>query len=329
MSTSETLHFVITGEFLTRQARDYWTEDEHEKAIKLLETAFPTMPESMRMDVITGKKKILGENDKCYVEPDKATEHRGIKLLSYADAMAQAKNKFKEEKAEHKVTLEIANGDFVTMASPWGLLHVPRSLTRTRPSKSGPRPYCIVEWDEFEIRFPQLVEKAIEGTADKKQLDEDRRAIDKEIRNQKKMIDRFRQRNGFDGGSLLDAVPIELRAAAAAVLAPPLKEVPKPDNGMRSRNGWLSPDGKFYPCGFMGHVRLAAALSDGGEPQLEKAWVKIQDSHDPNAVIERIKRPGSDFVHIPDRGVTQAQLNAMQRWCEKHGRELPPHLVTR
>jgi len=129
-------------------------------------------------------------------------------------------------------------------------------------------------------------------------------------------------------GDMIANMPLHLQAAATALFAPRLEGPPKIDREMNGMNGWLSPDGKFYPCAFMGHGRLADALNST-EAELEKAWVKIQDSHDTNSVITRVKYAGSDFPHIPSRGVTQAQLNAMQKWCEVHHRELPRNLETR
>lgn len=94
--------------------------------------------------------------------------------------------------------------------------------------------------------------------------------------------------------------------------------LPKPDRALNGAHGWIKPDGKFFACGYGEHLALAACLDFTGE-QLEKTWVKVQ-----NAAMA-----GVPYAHLafdfykPDRGVTQAQLNTMDRWCDKHNRPLP------
>jgi hypothetical protein len=98
-----------------------------------------------------------------------------------------------------------------------------------------------------------------------------------------------------------------------------------PDTELLGMNGWIFPDGKFYSCGFMGHIKLADALG-ATEGKLERDCVKVQDSLEPKAIIPRT---GDDFPHIPDGGITQAQYDTMHDWCQKHDRELPSDLKIR
>ncbi len=330
MTTTETVCFKITGEFVTRHCRDLWVEGSYDAALRFLEVSLPSMPRSNAEDVITGKSKLVGVNDLC-LEADNATEHRGMKLLSVREAFAKVAANQEAERLEKRVLVAIANEDYVVMASPWGRLKVPRPLTIPNPKRSyrGVTRIIGMDWDEFERRYHGIVQDAIDEREAAKSLESThqmlngmRRELNAAEANEKAAIDR-------GVSPLLALIDPALMPAAQALFAAPLKEPPPVDREMASPNGWLSPDGKFYPCGFMGHVRLAAVLHKDGEPGLERAWVKIQDSHDPQAIIARYKAPGSDFAHIPTRGVTQAQLNAMQRWCDKHGRQLPPELEVR
>jgi hypothetical protein len=79
-----------------------------------------------------------------------------------------------------------------------------------------------------------------------------------------------------------------------------------PEAELKVSGGWLAPDGKFYPCGYMEHLgeayRLALVLhnDDDGEKTLEeKGWAKILDT-------------GITFLLTFERkGYTQAQINTL------------------
>jgi hypothetical protein len=62
-------------------------------------------------------------------------------------------------------------------------------------------------------------------------------------------------------------------------------------------SGWLSPDGKFYPCGYMKHTGLAMALGHEDEQPLTRlGWVRLSMGHPP--------LPG-------DRQATQKQIDLL------------------
>lgn len=56
----ETVHFIITGEFVTERSRALWTEGYPDKAIKLLTEGLEGMTESVAIQILTGKKKLTG-----------------------------------------------------------------------------------------------------------------------------------------------------------------------------------------------------------------------------------------------------------------------------
>lgn len=84
--------------------------------------------------------------------------------------------------------------------------------------------------------------------------------------------------------------------------------------------GWLGPDGKFFACAYWGHLTLArklyyringksAAYCGSYDDWLERnGWRKLQD--------------GRWFFHDDGR-VTQAQLDAMFRWCRARNVPMP------
>jgi hypothetical protein len=208
---------------------------------------------------------------------------------------------------------QMRDHDTERISSPWGLISVPRCMLEIGYSKANqPRYYLKLKKGEtheqalgrFEAMFPQEVERAKQET-------------------RQKMDERMRD----DALRVAGINPEALKAAQSVVLDEMTKPIEKPDidHNLVGLNGWISPEGNFYSCGFMGHVRLAAGL-DTTEGELEKKWVKVQDTKDPLAPMARF---GSDFVHIPDKGITQAQYDTMWNWSVKHLRLFPKDVKIR
>lgn len=83
-------HFSVTGEFVTRIARNLWAEGEHAKAIRLLVNGVQGFAECMALDVVSGRKKLVGTNDLKLVKDSAKTDDRGLVLpKSASDAFTQ------------------------------------------------------------------------------------------------------------------------------------------------------------------------------------------------------------------------------------------------
>lgn len=60
-----------------------------------------------------------------------------------------------------------------------------------------------------------------------------------------------------------------------------LRDRPMPSTAVKRYQGWLSPEGKFYPCEYAGHSGLARRLtahlfnSLDGEELIETTWLRI------------------------------------------------------
>ena len=302
------LHFSVSGEYITNIARQVWVEGELDKAIKIMGDVIG-LPDADKMAVIQGKKKLVGDSDVgISLEDDNVTECCGIKILSYEEEFAKQRAKVRRAKLEARITMEILNRDGENIASPWGLLFVPRSLLDWRVSIGSGRRYFIKPrdgevgmdtWERFEREFSGLVDEA-RDRADKfrrKMVNGYVPSINGSV-NTEQLLDNF-----------LEESNKEIKTS--------------PDASLVGLNGWIFPDGKFYSCGFMGHIRLADALGST-EGKLEEDCVKVQDCKEPLAVIPR---DGGNFPHIPLKGVTQAQFDTMWGWCQKHGRELPKDII--
>ena len=92
---------------------------------------------------------------------------------------------------------------------------------------------------------------------------------------------------------------------------PPPPPPPKAEDAITTDCGWLSPEGKFYPCEYGGHVSLAYDLcGDGSERELEQLnWIKVQ-----NGKFHRV-----DY----DKPPTQRQRNLVFDWSQAKGVKMP------
>jgi len=80
-TTVRSLHFTVTGEFITEHSRSLFVEDKPKKAIEFLKTALIGLPEDMAWEIVLGEKKVTGDSDEgCGVEEDSQTELFSIPL---------------------------------------------------------------------------------------------------------------------------------------------------------------------------------------------------------------------------------------------------------
>jgi len=97
------LHFRTTGEFVTNHSRNLFIEGDVINAMKTLVEGLVDFPENMAVEVISGRKALVGTNEFNYVD-DNTTEIHGIPLsfenmwsilaVQYLDSMSSA-NMFK------------------------------------------------------------------------------------------------------------------------------------------------------------------------------------------------------------------------------------------
>ncbi len=290
--TKTKMGFSVEGEWLTEFCRELWTQRDGRRAIDTLVKSLPGMTEAQAIEICTGKKKLTGVNNVAFEDDNATKDSYGNPLLSVAEVFGWSKNKIEE------LTTRINDVGAATtaIASPWGQLDAPPSMLRRLKHEiefSGPEAHAPADWDEIEKEYPVEVEAA-------------------------------RARQEQQARQNLYEVPDHpaLAAARAAIFDEPVK--PKVDAKLESKNGWIDTKGKFWPCKYMGHGNLAYAL-DTSEKTCELSWVKVSDHLDPACTFpER-----SDFPRLPDRGVNQAQFNTMEKWCAKHGREMPEGLEVR
>ena len=120
----ENLCFTITGDFLTNISRSLWAdEQEPEKALDILRTAFPDMQESDVLCVVTGFKKLVGDsNEGILLVPDDAKVSSNGNSLTLNHMFEELRN----SAAREKDYLELLTGTTVFRPSPVGLIEIPR-----------------------------------------------------------------------------------------------------------------------------------------------------------------------------------------------------------
>ena len=92
MTKTGTMHFSVTGEFMTHMSRTlYWDDLEFDKGLHLLTAGLMGMTEKIAIDIIFGRKKLIGTNDLDIV--DDTSDFK----KTHADILKVAKRKFKPE----------------------------------------------------------------------------------------------------------------------------------------------------------------------------------------------------------------------------------------
>lgn len=127
-------HFTITGEFLTKTARSLWADEEQpEKALNLLRSAFPDMSEEIIFCVLTGKKKLTGHSDGIEIEDDNAETTDCCNSLSIQGTIGRFRDKLDRLEDDY----QMATHQTENVPSEFGLITVPRRRTKQQPTLSG------------------------------------------------------------------------------------------------------------------------------------------------------------------------------------------------
>lgn len=127
------MHFTVTGEFLTNISRTLWADEgEPEKALHILQAAFPEMPQSAMFDVLTGKQRLVGDsNAGILLEPDDALASEHGNNLSLESVLKRFRNR--ADKGED--WMQMATRQTELVSSPKGLVEVPRRRTKYNEAK--------------------------------------------------------------------------------------------------------------------------------------------------------------------------------------------------
>ena len=215
--------------------------------------------------------------------------------------------------------LEIVISDNVAgpqyIPSPWGLIPVPKSMTQGYTKIYGRVEIGLkqgLDWDHPFFAYFKAQRKAEErDKAEGKVVEVKEIAVDS--------LTGERIEPEFDDSDTFDE---ELAAGREERIARVLEkleiEQPKPEPLLpvppsQSRNGWIAPDGLYYPCEYSGHIRAAMRLAKEEYQLDDLGWVKVSDATDPESWDHN--RPSIFSKKDP----TQAQLNTILDLCTAHG----------
>jgi len=265
--------FRITGAFMTEQARSFWSEEQDpERAIRWLMDGLPGITYDQVLAVLEGRQKLTGDSVGGIVLEPDSAS--GLPTLSVVMRRERAAREDAEDRAADYA--QMAVGATVGLASPGGLRHVPeRKVARSSGKMALVDGY---DWPENAVASgckPLQVYRATDTP----------------------WLDRM---------SAQPAEPGEQYDEESG------HELPHPSSSIDQENGWLAPDGKFYPCARTGHVQAICDL--GLNPAMAEVigWVKIAD--------------GNVFGFLGDAKQarpTEIQIKRVVDYCLTGSHELP------
>lgn len=210
----------------------------------------------------------------------------------------------------------IAEG-LVTHASPIG--YVPHEMVSLMLSRMMPRP-TREEWSAFYKEWGPRIREATKEKHEARQADREERRLERarpkaaEITPENTPFYAMRELKGNVDGAI------------ALQIAMDTWPIPDADPSMNSKAGWLAPDGRFYPCIYMGHGWLAFKLVEGSDDMRSRAagkdperfletagWVKLAHTDDEVAMV----------FCVFGSHLSKPQAAKVVKWCEIHKASLP------
>lgn len=324
----EALHFTVDPDGFTERVREFWTEGRTGFSLNLLVDGMG-MTLDQALSVAMGQKKLASEDGTNFALVDDNTKitpaiqvHNMVELLNRLDKLEQESKKLSEINRFRSI-IYASSSSRVAKRGPWSGRKIVGTPVGWIP------PHYVVDFLATHLGEPSTEE-----------WNEFWEEFGDEIRDEMDEV----------GGTLLNLNPGESVAQARAAGVGPAKPrkseaeydeelanqwskdtctnvdiylahqrqlermpKPKPESSLKSEDGWIIPDGKFYPCRYMEHIWLADKIAGVEEKDAEKrGWIKIS-----NAIGMGL------HIYKGDREPTQRQLNTLFDWCEKHKHPLP------
>lgn len=239
------LCFTIEGAFITDLSRQLWgAERKPQKGFNLLKSAFPDMDPATMIAIMMGYKKLTGDSNTGVLVED---DDQAGPDLSLDQIVEWYELKF-ESLQDH---LQFALGETKFVSSPHGLIEVPeRRVTTT--GVAGQR-ICLDGGPDLLKRIPW------------------RKVTDRERREKF-----FHPRTKLASETLLGIFSEEEEYIPFEEETIPEYPPPVVQNKITRENGWLSLDGKFYPCEYGEHIELAHRIGKDSITLERLGWVKLQ-----------------------------------------------------
>jgi hypothetical protein len=276
------VHFVVHGEDLTRIARVFWA-DEHEpaRALRLLLEGLQGINLLQAVDVLTGRSKLVGDSHRgVHLARDRAAKSpHGSPFPSVVEAFERERKRSETAERDSRDAIALLGHDTVMMGSPDGRREVSRVTAHELKTKR-------ITWNDVRV-----------------------------YRNLSYMEACLSRQDETGGPPPVHAVPVpdgETPAGSDVVDNPwgpdPNEPPPESFSTVTQDTGWLSPEGRFYPCSYYGHDLVAHRLGKGRYELDRLGWVVLS---------------GSNGIHKGDIEVTQAQRDRVFDWCTSQNKGLP------
>lgn len=264
-------HFVVHGEDLTRIGRQMWADErEPARALRLLLDGLQGIDLQQAIDVLTGKAKLTGSNSRVrLVRDDADTSPCGQPFPSLIEAFDHERKRSEMAERDSRDAVVLLAHDTVMMASPGGRREV--SMETAHELERG-----RITWEDVRVfRDCSYMEVA-------------------------------RARQDETGGP---PPPLQEAPVDDPWQQPPSEE-PPPESypAITQDTGWLSPEGRFYPCSYYEHDSIAHRLGKSRWDLDRLGWVVLA---------------GSEGIHRGNIEVTQAQRDLVFDWCTSRKQELP------
>ena len=311
---SGTVHFTVEGEFITDTARRLWAEeDEPERAMRILR-CMQGITEAQILDVLEGRSKLTGTSDEgIQLEPDK---HNGKTLEQLLQKIRDERDEARDERDD---IVQIANGNVIMVPSHDGAREVP--CRKAQLFMGSGEAGFLKDGYEFDDQPADVPERPTRtGKPTKKQ------------RIYRKMKDSFVPRPKQDG---INERAKQLKKTSDLMLQREkereeeeektweekrqlAKARLEPVDHITTNTGWLSPDGKFYPCGYSMHAQVIWALGFTDNPNAHSAhptgWVRLGE----NGI-------NGVYIHNDSDGPppTEVQKELVRTFCKEQGIDEP------
>ena len=294
--------FTVTGEWLTHTARELWADELRcEMAIRLLKDGLVGIDMGLVMQILTGDRKVIRDSsppEYLGIADDDATETDAGSPLAIEAVMGAIEKRRIDAEARARDFVALANGDYELAPSLEGLVEIPR--WRYKAFRSGEVTLSDIEYAlasaDDNVSVPRCTNEGPGWSADS--MAHARAELGAEI--------------GVKLPSVTEFVEQQQRLADEA------DEPIKAEYEITHPFGWLSPDGKFYRCGYMEHIPVAGRIvadDNDRNPERtleERGYIKLAGSTD---------RSFPPYLGMKRTGrAAQRQIDALFDWFADKGK---------
>ena len=307
----EKVHFSISGDFITQQARSFWAEVEYLKTFRILECVIGLSKEQID-DIIQGRKKLTGINDLDLVDDDWQPA-KGDHYPSLHDVLKKGESEeelqsYKEDEAREYIKRQV----YLEYE-----LDCPESSDEARTCKRKAKQ--LIGVDEYENLLEEYIAEYEDRQKPKPAVwsfsdpdPEENPPMGDWLREQEKagkldLSDPITMQNvmALDPMFFIDKMMnMDKRTAQG--------DVPQKESELFEK-GWLLPNGDYYRCHYMEHQWLAGELLNKKYPDEQNYEKKAED-------LGWVKLTGSQTwpLHF-EKKLTKKQCNRLWDYCEKFG----------